>query len=118
MLLYAVTIFTSAFLLFEVQPIIGKILLPWFGGSAGVFSTCLLFFQFLLLFGYFHVHQITRRLPHRRLVLLHVTLLVGSLLVLPILPDPSWKPTGEGNPTLHLLLPLLRYVGLPYFLLS
>ena len=62
MTLYALTIFTSAFLLFLVQPIMAKQILPWFGGSAAVWTTCLVFFQFLLLFGYAYADWTTRQL--------------------------------------------------------
>ena len=87
-LLYAVTIFLSAFLLFEVQPMIGKIILPWFGGSASVWSTCLLFFQACLLIGYLYAHCSTRYLKPRQQALLHIALLALSVSLLPILPSP------------------------------
>ena len=63
--LSAVTIFLSAFLLFQVQPLVGKLVLPWFGGSAGVWTTCLLFFQTLLLLGYLYTHLVVRHLTHQ-----------------------------------------------------
>ena len=118
MLLYALTIFTSAFLLFLVQPIMAKQILPWFGGSAAVWTTCLVFFQFLLLFGYAYTDWTTRNLPSRRQVILHIVLLVLSLASLPIVPDASWKPGGEDDPTLRILGLLFMTIGLPYFLLS
>ena len=77
--LYALTIFTSAFLLFLVQPISAKQILPWFGGSAAVWTTCLVFFQFLLLFGYAYADWTTRKLAPRRQIVLHVVLLLASL---------------------------------------
>ena len=83
MLLYAVTIFTSAFLLFLVQPIIAKQILPWFGGSAAVWTTCLVFFQSLLLAGYAYSDWTTRKLTARRQVALHIVLLAASLASLP-----------------------------------
>lgn len=115
---YGLTIFLSAFLLFQVQPIIGKMILPWFGGSASVWTTCMLFFQVLLLLGYFYSHWIVRFLSPRRQSLLHVTLLCAALLVLPLAPSPEWRPTGSENPTVRILLLLTATIGLPYFVLS
>jgi len=118
MLLYALTIFTSAFLLFLVQPIMAKQILPWFGGSAAVWTTCLVFFQFLLLAGYAYSDWTTRRLVPRRQVALHIVLLVVSLATLPIIPDAAWKPAGDEDPTWRILGLLTVTIGLPYFLLS
>jgi hypothetical protein len=118
MVLYAVTIFTSAFLLFLVQPIIAKQILPWFGGSAAVWTTCLVFFQFLLLAGYAYSDWTTRKLPSRRQVVLHVVLLAASLASLPIIADAGWKPAGGEDPTWRILGLLSATIGLPYFLLS
>jgi len=118
MILYALTIFTSAFLLFLVQPIMAKQILPWFGGSAAVWTTCLVFFQFLLLFGYAYADWTTRKLSSRRQVMLHMVLLALSLALLPIVPDVSWKPLGDEEPTLRILGLLLATIGMPYFLLS
>jgi hypothetical protein len=66
MLLYSLTIFLSAFLLFEVQPVIAKIILPWFGGSSAVWSTCMLFFQIILLLGYLYAHALHKLAPRRQ----------------------------------------------------
>jgi hypothetical protein len=118
MLAYACTIFLSAFLLFEVQPMIGKIILPWFGGSAAVWSTCLLFFQTALVAGYLYAHWSTRFLRPKRQAVLHVGLLALSLALLPILPSPNWKPAHAGDPSLRILLLLASTIGLPYILLS
>ncbi|HLK67467.1 MAG TPA: fused MFS/spermidine synthase [Bryobacteraceae bacterium] len=118
MLLYAVTILVSAFLLFQVQPIIAKIILPWFGGSAAVWTTCLLFFQMVLLLGYLYAHAVIRYLKPRTQMILHAVLLVVSAAALPIYPKLSWKPSGTEEPTLAILLLLAMSVGLPYFLLS
>ena len=118
MTLYALTIFTSAFLLFLVQPIIAKQILPWFGGSAAVWATCLVFFQFLLLFGYAYTDWTTRKLKARTQVTLHVTLLALSIASLPIIPDAAWKPQGDDDPTWRILGLLTATIGLPYFLLS
>jgi hypothetical protein len=118
MILYALTILVSAFLLFQVQPVIAKIILPWFGGSASVWTTCLLFFQMVLLLGYLYSHAVIRYLKPRAQMLLHAGLLVASVLALPIYPNVSWKPVGASEPTLAILGLLAVTVGLPYFLLS
>ena len=116
--LFAGTIFSSAFLLFLVQPLISKCILPWFGGSAAVWATCMVFFQVVLLAGYAYADWITRHLEPRHQVSLHVALLVVSLVFLPIIPDPSWKPVGDEDPTLRILGLLASTIGLPYVLLS
>ncbi|HWI14530.1 MAG TPA: hypothetical protein VNT02_09765, partial [Burkholderiales bacterium] len=87
--LYAATIFLGAFLLFLVQPIIARQILPWFGGAAAVWATCLVFFQTALLLGYAYAHGTTRRLAPRAQATLHIALLGASLLLLPIVPDDS-----------------------------
>src|SRR6266853_1917433 len=97
--LFAATIALGAFLLFLVQPIIAKQILPWFGGSAAVWATCMVFFQMVLLVGYAYADFTTRRLTPKRQVMLHVALLVLSLLALPIVPDVALKPHGEENPS-------------------
>jgi spermidine synthase len=114
---YAGTIFLSAFLLFLVQPIIAKQILPWFGGTSAVWTTCLVFFQSLLLAGYAYADFGTR-LGIRRQTILHAALLVLSLLTLPILASETWKPAGDEAPILRILLLLLVTIGLPYFLLA
>jgi len=118
MLAYAAAIFTGAFLLFQVQPIIGKYILPWFGGSPGVWTTCLLFFQIVLLGGYAYAHLISRYLKPRTAAIVHASLLVISVALLPIIPHDSWKPNGTGNPTLQILALLAANLGLPYLVLS
>ncbi len=118
MSLYAVTILLSAFLLFQVQPVIAKIILPWFGGSAAVWTTCLLFFQVVLLLGYLYTHLLVRYLKPRAQTGLHIALLTASLLALRVYPNPSWKPSGTADPGFAILGLLAVTVGLPYFLLS
>src|SRR5487761_2265834 len=118
MLLYAVTIFLSAFLLFQVQPLIAKIILPWFGGSAAVWSAAMLFFQLVLLAGYAYAHCSIRFLRAKAQLLTHAALLAVSCALLPILPAEKWKPTEVGDPTLRILVLLAATIGLPYFLLS
>jgi hypothetical protein len=114
---YAVTIFLSAFLLFPVQPIIAKQILPWFGGASSVWTTCLVFFQSALLAGYAYADASTR-LGSRRQTVLHVALLVISLATLPILAAEGWKPQGDEEPIARILLLLAATIGLPYFLLA
>jgi hypothetical protein len=117
-LLFAGTIFTSAFLLFLVQPLISKHILPWFGGSAAVWATCMVFFQVLLLAGYAYADWSSRTLRPRPQVLLHAVLIAISLATLTVLPGASWKPDGSGDPTLQILALLAASIGLPYFILS
>ncbi len=118
MLPFALTIFTGAFLLFQVQPLIGKYILPWFGGGPGVWTTCLLFFQTLLLGGYAYAHFSSTRLKPRQQVILHFILLALSLALLPITPSASWKDQIAGDPNWRILLLLTVTIGLPYFVLS
>ena len=115
---YAASIFLSAFLLFQVQPLIAKFILPWFGGSAAVWTAALLFFQLLLLAGYLYAHCVVRYLAPKQQFWTHATLLVLSLATLPIVPSAIWKPSGGGDPTLRILLLLGATIGLPYGLLS
>src|SRR5512145_2897242 len=120
MLLYAATVFLSAFLLFLVQPVIAKQILPWFGGAASVWATCLVFFQTVLLFGYAYADWTTRVLKPRTQAIVHVVLLAASLALLPILPDAQWKPGAEqaSGPAISILLLLGATIGLQYFMLS
>src|ERR1051325_3700921 len=103
MLLYALTVLVSAFLLFQVQPVIAKIILPWFGGSAAVWTTCLLFFQLVLLLGYLYAHAVDRFPKPRTQMVFHGALLLASVAVLPIYPSLGWKPSGSEQPTFGIL---------------
>ncbi len=116
--LFAATVFVSAFLLFLVQPMVSKHILPWFGGSAAVWATCLVFFQSVLLAGYAYADWTTRHLSPRRQALLHAALLVISAATLTVLADAHWKPSGDADPTLRILVLLTATIGLPYFMLS
>jgi hypothetical protein len=127
MLMYAATIFLSAFLLFQVEPMLAKYILPWFGGAASVWNTCLLFFQLLLVAGYLYAHLLGTRLVARAQVVVHLTLVVGCAVLMgalatiwksPIMPDASWKPSTPDFPILRILFLLTVSVGLPYFVLS
>ena len=117
-MLYAGTSFLSSFLLFLVQPLIARLILPWFGGSAAVWTTCMLFFQALLLAGYALAHLLQRYASRRFEPLIHTALLVAALATLPIAPNEAWKPTGAEEPVTRILLLLAAAVGLPYFLLA
>ncbi|MEO7760671.1 MAG: hypothetical protein ABIS68_02030, partial [Casimicrobiaceae bacterium] len=118
MFLYPLTVFLSAFLLFLLQPVIAKQILPWFGGSAGVWTTCLFFFQLLLLGGYAYAHWSVRVLRPVPQVVLHCALLLASLLALPILAAVDWKPRGDDMPAARILGLMFVTVGLPYFMLT
>ena len=118
MLLYALAVSLSAFLLFEVQPIIAKMILPWFGGTSAVWTTCMLFFQVVLLLGYLYAHWLHEKLAPRKQALLHIAVLAASLATLPILPNPAWKAVDVAHPSERILLLLAITIGLPYFLLS
>lgn len=116
--LFAVTIFLSAYLLFLVQPLIAKVILPWFGGSAAVWTTCLMFFQMILLAGYAYAHGSIRFLKPKLQTTLHMAMLGASVLVLPILPGAAWKPTDGLHPAARIVALLGVTVGAPYFALS
>lgn len=115
---YAIAIFIGALLLFQIQPIMAKMILPWFGGAAAVWITCMMFYQTGLLGGYLYAHLIARYLQPKKQALVHGVLLAGSLALLPIMPDVRWKPAGSEEPVLHIIALLGVTVGLPYFLLS
>jgi len=117
-MLFAATVFLSAWLIFQVQPLIAKYVLPWFGGTPAVWTICLLFFQSGLFFGYAYAMLTTRHVPARWQPVLHVALLVAAVGTLPITPDAGWKPNAGGDPTWRIVLLLAVSVGLPYFLLS
>lgn len=114
----ALTILLSSFLLFLVQPIIAKQILPWFGGAAGTWNVCLVFFQLVLFLAYAYAHWLTQRLAGRRQFLLHIALLLTSCLLLPITPSRYWQQAHNVAPELQVLGVLTVTVGLPYFLLA
>ena len=111
--LCASTIFVSAFLLFLVQPLIARQILPWFGGSAAVWTLCLVFFQVVLLLGYFYADWLSRR-PLRTQAVVHALLLLAACAMGPVIPDAAWKPTGQGDPAAGVLAVLAATIGLPY----
>ncbi len=118
MFLYSLAIFLGAFLLFLVQPLIARYILPWYGGTPNVWTTSLLFFQVLLLGGYSYAYLIVGRLRSSTQAGFHLLLLAGSLLLLPITPPGTWRPQAEQNATWHILAVLTLAVGVPYFVLS
>jgi hypothetical protein len=118
MLAFSLTIFWGACLLFLVQPLIARFILPWFGGGPAVWTTCMLFFQVLLLGGYAYAHFSISRLTPRRQVITHLSLLALAVVLLPITPGDHWKPTDGSHAAGHILLLLLACLGLPYLVLS
>jgi hypothetical protein len=124
---YGLTICCGAFLLFQVQLILGKYILPWFGGTPAVWTTCMLFFQLVLLGGYLYAHLLSTKLSGRTQAIVHITVLglSASLIVLgalfwktPLLPGPSWRPTSSDFPVPHILRLLLVAVGPPFLCLG
>jgi hypothetical protein len=118
LLLFASTLFVSATLLFLVQPMIGKMLLPMLGGTPAVWNTCMVFFQALLLAGYAYAHATTAWLGVRRQAVLHLGVLLLPFLTLGLAVDRGLLDYGEGSPIPGLLLVLLLSVGLPFFVVS
>jgi len=117
-IVYVMTVFLGAFLLFQVQPLIGKYILPWFGGGPEVWTTCMLFFQLLLLGGYAYAHLLASRFTVRVQVTVHVLAMGAALVMLPIIPQASWKPESLYNPVFQILLLVAACVGVPYLVLS
>jgi SAM-dependent methyltransferase len=117
-LLYSLTVALGAFLLFLLEPLFGKMILPRFGGSAAVWSTCLVFFQSALLLGYYYADVLTRRLPAARQGSTHIALLVVSVALLPIAPHAILSSSSSYHPAFHILVLLCASIGLPFVLLS
>ena len=124
---YAFSVILSAFLLFQIQPMIGKYILPWFGGTPTVWSAVLLFFQALLTGGYAYAYWLLGRVRGRLPAIIHLILIgvsLGILLVAawtwrsPITPDASWRPQGSELPIWEIFKVLVVSVGIPYFVLS
>ncbi|TVS09022.1 MAG: hypothetical protein EA424_27900 [Planctomycetaceae bacterium] len=114
----ALAILLGAFLLFQVQPVISKTILPWFGGSPAVWTTCLLFFQVALLAGYAFADWLSRRPQPRQQAMIHLSLVGLALLTLPITPSEYWMPPDGSYPAARILLLLTAKIGLPYFVLA
>jgi hypothetical protein len=118
LLVFAVTLFVSATLLFVVQPMVGKMILPLMGGTPSVWNTCMVFFQALLLAGYTYAHFTTTWLGPRRQAILHLGLLLVPLLALPIVVNKELAPQGAANPIFGVLFLLLLACGLPFFVVA
>lgn len=116
--LFTATIFLNAGLLFLVQPMFSRMVLPYVGGTSAVWNTCMLFFQAALLAGYYYAHVAPRLLGVRRHAAVHVVLLAAAVLTLPVAVDPAWAPPAAANPVPALLALLAVSLGLPFFLLS
>src|ERR1700685_2159735 len=116
--IFTITIFVSAFLLFLVQPLIGKLILPKLGGTPQVWNTCMVFFQSVLLLGYAYTHSVTTRLKLRQQLVLHCCLLIvaiGLILWLPFYdPVHDWSPPAGSNPIPQTLVLLAMVVGVPF----
>jgi hypothetical protein len=108
----------SGFLLFQVQPMMARYILPWFGGSATTWTVCLLFFQIALLLGYAYAYLFTKPFGLRTQIIVHACVVAVSLASLPITPSDTFKPTDASDPTWRILMLLLVSVGLPYFVLA
>jgi spermidine synthase len=116
---FALTIFTSAFLLFQVQPLLSKQILPWFGGSPAVWTTAMLFFQSLLCLGYFYAHALANLSSRKTQARIHVfVLIVAAVLASRVLPGVDLRPESSDSPVLQVLQILGLSVGLPYFCLA
>ncbi|MFM7567372.1 MAG: ferrichrome ABC transporter permease, partial [Betaproteobacteria bacterium] len=116
---FAITIFISAFLLFQVQPMVSKAILPWFGGGPAVWTAAMLFFQCALFGGYLYAHALASIDSARRQALIHVLLLLAAaLLAQSAVPDQSLRPQGAQSPVTQILWILTLSVGLPYFCLA
>lgn len=115
---YAAAVFLGAFLLFQVQPLLAKAILPWFGGVSAVWTTCMLFFQVFLLGGYLYAHLVATKLKPRNQAYLHLALLAASLGFLNILPSDAWRPSGCEAPAWRILCLLGVNIGVPYLVLS
>jgi hypothetical protein len=118
LLLYTLTLFAGATLLFVMQPMVGKMILPLLGGTPAVWSTCMVFFQAALLGGYAYAHASTARLRPSRQALLHLIVLAVPLAVLPLAVNPRLLRGGEANPVLDVLTLLSVSVGLPFLVVS
>lgn len=116
--LFSTTLFTSAALMFVLQPMFGKILLPLLGGSPAVWNTCMVFYQSILFLGYLYAHTISTRLSQHRQIQIHAVVILTSFLALPLaLPENTVPPT-ESNPTFWLLWTLFLAIGMPFFVVS
>ncbi len=117
-LLFAGTLFVSASLMFVLQPLFGKILLPLLGGSPAVWNTCMVFYQTILFLGYLYAHTLSTRFSQHRQIQIHTVVILISFLALPLALPENTAPPTESNPTFWLLWTLLLAIGLPFFVVS
>ena len=117
-LLFAAAAFASAFLIFLVQPLVAKRILPWFGGAPAAWSVCLAFYQAMLFAGYGYANLLIARASAGRQLAIHALVVGAAMLALPVLPADSWKPQGTGDPSTAILALLLANVALPFLVLA
>jgi len=110
--------FVSATLLFLVEPMLAKMALPMLGGTPAVWNTCLVFFQAMLLAAYLYAYAVTKWLGRRTQILVHVSLALTPLFILPLHIPAGWEPPSQTSPVFWILGMLLVAVGLPFFMLS
>ena len=115
---FLLAIFLSAFLLFQLQPIIARFILPAYGGTPAVWTACMMFFQVALLCGYLYAHLLANFVPAKRQPIVHISLLVLSLLLLPVGTPDSWSPAAGGFPAIEIVVLLSISVGIPFVLIS
>ena len=116
--LFAITLFLSATLMFILQPMFGKILLPLLGGTPAVWNTCMVFYQTLLFLGYLYAHRLSTHSNHQRQIQIHTALLIFSLIALPVGLSDNINPPTDSNPTLWLIWTLFIAIGVPFFVVS
>ena len=116
--LFATTLFLSSLLMFAIEPIVARTVLPILGGTPMVWNTCVLFFQILLLAGYAYAHGVARWLGRRRARVAYGVVLLLPFLTLPFSIGPDAQPPADGNPIGWLLLALAKSIGLPFFALA
>jgi len=117
--LFVVAILASAFLIFLVQPMVGKRILPWFGGVPSVWTLCLAFYQTTLFFGYAYAHFLIRFATPKLQLAIHAFVVIAALVALPVLPGDTWKPTGDAtSPSLYIFQMLTANVALPFLVLA
>lgn len=114
---FASALFFGSYLLFVVQPVEAKQLLPWFGGAANVWTSCLVFFQVTLLLGYALAHLVEHHIALRWRFWVLACAVALACVSLPIIPAAHWKPAGSGSPSWRVLGALAATVGLPYLLI-
>jgi len=115
---FVVSIFASAFLIFLVQPMVGKRILPWFGGTAAVWMVCLAFYQTALFLGYAYAHLLIRFARPLHQLVIHTVLVALAILLMPVLPQDSWRPAGVMSPATDIVWMLSANVAIPFLVLA